>query len=165
MALGEAAAVKAAARALMEGAPPSFFMISQLSGRTAGYFEKIAAREGWRLPDTKDAGEKDGSLEERLEALASGMVREMEQLSLSALDGQYDKQRIDALGSMLKIVERLEDMVRTTRHSAEKETRTDAELAAALALVDARIIELAYELASTMGEKEALEGDGSAVAG
>src|SRR5690606_2820169 len=86
MALGEAAAVKAAARALMEGAPPSFFMISQLSGRTAGYFEKIAAREGWRLPDTKDAGETDGWLEGRLEALAPEMVREMDQLRHPALD-------------------------------------------------------------------------------
>jgi hypothetical protein len=165
MAFGEATSVRAAARALMEGTPPSFFMISQLSGRTEGYFEKIAVREGWRLRDCVADGVENGSLEERLTTLASGMVREMEQLSLAALAGQYDKQRIDALGSMLKIVERLEDMMRTTRHSAEKETRTDAELAAALALVDARILELACELANTVGGKEFFAGDGSPTAG
>src|SRR5690606_41879889 len=126
MALGEAAAVKAAARALMEGAPPSFFMISQLSGRTEGHFEKIAAREGWRLPDSEIADEKDGSLEERLEALASGMVRERERLSLSALAGQYDKQRLDAPRSLLQIVARLAHMVRPTRHSAATGTRPGA---------------------------------------
>ena len=163
MASGKAAEVQAAARALFEGAPADLELISQLSGKTVAHFARIAKRDGWRSreigPDSLAA------LENRLAALATGMVDEMERLGFSALSGQYDKQRIDALSALLKIVERLDEFVRGSwhsGHSAEKEKKDDAELATALALVDARIVELACELAAAMGGKPSLAGDGGA---
>lgn len=157
MTSGKAASVLAAARALMEGAPVDFDLIAQVSGKTVTYFERIAKRDGWQSrdinPDTTEA------LEERLSILMTGMVDEMEKLGFSALTGHYDKQRIDALNALLKIVERLTGIVSGSWHSAEKEKKDDAELATALALVDARIVELACELAATMGGETSLGGN------
>jgi len=164
MASGKAAEVVAAARALFEGAPADLELISQLSGKTVAHFARIAKRDGWR---SREIGPDSlAMLENRLAALATGMVDEMEKLGFSALSGHYDKQRIDALNALLKIIERLDEFVRgswhagRSGHSAEKEKKDDAELATALALVDARIVELACELAAAMGGKPSFAGDG-----
>lgn len=146
-----------AARSLIEGAPADFELLGLLSGRTGSYFERVAKREGWKVRETSP--ESLAALKTRLSALITGMVDEIEKLGFSALGGQYDKPRLDALTALLKIVERLDGVVRGTWYSVEKEKEDDEELATALALVDARIIELACEFAATMGG-EASDGGG-----
>ena len=158
MTSGKAGGVMLAARSLMEGAPPDFELLALLSGRSVSYFERIAKKEGWKVRETSQ--ESLAALETRLSALITGMVDEIEKLGFSALGGQYDKQRLDTLTALLKIVERLDGVVRGTWYSVEKEKKDDEELATALALVDARIIELACELAATMGGEVSDGGGG-----
>ena len=157
MASGKAGAVIMAARSLMEGAPADFELLALLSGRTVSYFERIAGREGWKIRETSQ--ESLVAFKTRLSVLITGMVDEIEKLGFSALGGQYDKPRLEALTALLKIVERLDGVVRGTWYSVEKEKKDDEELATALALVDARIVELACELAASMGG-EASDGGG-----
>ncbi|GAA4521968.1 hypothetical protein GCM10023174_01430 [Chelativorans composti] len=149
MASGKAAGMLLAARSLMEGAPPDFGLISLLTGRSVAYLEQVARKEGWKVREV--AAESRSGLEERLAALARRLMEEMEKLAFEALAGQYDKQRIDTLGTLLKLAERLEAIIRGSGYSAQKEQEDNAELAAALALVDARIVELACELAASLG--------------
>lgn len=158
LASGNATVVLSAVRALMEGAPVSLELVARVSGKSVRYLTSIAERENWNMPQL--ARQEEVLLEHRLMILADRMIREMEDIGLSGIAEQYDKQRIDALSSMLKIVEKLDAVVFGQRHSAEKEIKNDAELAAALALVDARIMELACELAATMGGEEYLASVG-----
>lgn len=97
MASGKAAGMLLAARSLMEGAPPDFGLISLLTGRSVAYLEQVARKEGWKVREV--AAESRSGLEERLAALARRLVEEMEKLAFEALAGQYDKQRIDTLGT------------------------------------------------------------------
>lgn len=160
MAGRKAGAVIMAARSLMEGAPADFELLALMTGRTAGYFERIAKRDGWRIRES--SLESQASLQRRLAALITSMVEEIERLGFSALGGQYDKPRLDALTALLKIVERLDGAVRGPWYSVEKEQEDNEALATALALVDARIVELARELAATMGGETHDAGGGGA---
>lgn len=149
-----AAGVLKAARALYEGAPASLEMLARVSGRTQGYLDRVAQKECWRVSDERSVLDHD-TLETRLVALSDRLVSDLETASEEGrIAGSYDKGRIDALSSMLRMVEKLGDMTRLPERAAEKKKKSDAELAAALALIDARIVELACELAGALGSGE-----------
>ncbi|WP_028033337.1 hypothetical protein [Chelativorans sp. J32] len=156
---GSAATVLQAARALFEGAPPSLELLARATGRQEAYLARIAGKEGWR--EAPAASQEDPeTLERRLVALSDQLVGDLEAAGAEGrASGTYDKARIDALSTMLRMVEKLGEMTRLPERAAEKQKRSDAELAAALALVDARILELACELAGTMGGGQAERGD------
>ena len=157
-----AAVVRRAARAVFEGAPVTFALLARLTGRTAGHFRQVAREEGWRAPSDTDAQ----GLERRLLALSDRLVQDLEAASAEAsATGCYDKQKIDALSATLRMVEKLGEMARVPERAADNQKKSDEELAEALALIDARIVELACELAASMGGGEADAGPGAEGAG
>jgi len=141
-------------RSLFEGAPASFELLARVSGRTEAYIARLARKEGWREPASALESDPE-ALEGRLMALSDRLVSDLEAASTEGrAAGAYDKGRIDALSAMLKMVEKLGEMARVPERAAEKQKKNDAQLAAALSLIDARIVELACELAASMGRKE-----------
>ncbi|MFC6487537.1 hypothetical protein [Nitratireductor sp. GCM10026969] len=151
---GSAAGVLTPVRALYEGAPASLDLLARISGRTEAYLERRAREEGWRAPEEFSLSDPE-ALERRLMALSDRLVGDLEAASAEGrAAGGYDKARIDALSAMLRMVEKLGEMTRVPERAAEKKKKNDAELAAALALIDARIVELACELAASLGGGE-----------
>ena len=139
----------------------SFEVLAQISGRTEAYLARLARKEGWREPASAFEADPE-AFEGRLVALSDRLVGDLEAASAEGrAAGAYDKGRIDALSAMLKMVEKLGEMARVPERAAEKQKKSDAELAAALSLIDARIVELASELAACMGRGEP-EGEGGA---
>ncbi|WP_173931129.1 hypothetical protein [Chelativorans sp. Marseille-P2723] len=153
MSLSSAAAKLQAARALLEGAPVSIDLLAQLMGRSEKYLKERALREGWR--DAGSSAAEPEALEKRLVVLSDQLVGDLEAAGAEGRStGSYDKSRIDALSVMLRMVEKLSEMIRVPERAAEKQKRSDAELAAALALIDARIVEIACELAASLGSED-----------
>lgn len=144
-----------AMRALLEGEPASFALVAEAAGRTEKYLRQLAKKEGWRVVNAEASAEM---MERRRVALSDSLMGELEaEFTQGRATGKYDKSRIDALSSMLRMIEKLGEMVRVPERAAQEQNRSDAELAAALALIDARIMELACELAATMGGTDAEE--------
>jgi hypothetical protein len=150
-----------AVRELLEGAPATLDLLSRACGRSRRSLTRAAEKAGW-------SGDLDGvmdpeALDQRLAALSSRLVRAIEAAVAEAqATGIYDKGRIDGLSAMLRIAEKLGEMNRLPERAAEKQKRSDADLAAALALIDARIVELACELAASLGGGQS-DGEGSAL--
>lgn len=144
-----AAAATKAMRALLEGEPASFALVAEAAGRTEKYLRQLAKKEGWRVVN---AEANPMMMERRRVTLSDSLLGEMEaEFTQGRASGKYDKSRIDALSSMLRMIEKLGGMVRVPERAAQEQNRSDAELAAALALIDARIMELACELAAALG--------------
>jgi len=156
-----AAAATRAMRALLEGEPASFALVAEAAGRTEKYLRRLAKKEGWRVVDAETSPEM---MERRRVALSDCLMEELEaEFAHGRAAGKYDKNRIDALSSMLRMIEKLGEMVPVPGRAAQEQNKSDAELAAALTLIDARIVELACELAAAMGGEGADE-DGAGVA-
>lgn len=153
-----AAAALRAVRALYEGAPADLALLARACGRSRAYLERVAKTEGWLRPALDGDSE---ALERRLLALSDRLVADLEAASAEGrAAGSYDKGRIDALSAMLRMVEKVGEMARVPERAAEKQKKSDEELAAAYALIDARIVELACELAAAMGGGTADAGPG-----
>ncbi|WEX07740.1 hypothetical protein [Chelativorans sp. AA-79] len=160
MRYGSAAAQRTAMRALFEGAPATLDLLARAGGRTEAFLVRVAREEGWKEPAFDVDPE---ALEKRLVTLSDRLVGDLEAASAEGrAAGSYDKHRIDALAAMLKMVEKLGEMTRLPERAAERQNRSDADLAAALSLIDARIVELACALAASMGGGEADGGGGAA---
>jgi len=161
MRYGSAATARRAQRALFEGAPVSLGLLAQACRLSETHLATLARREGWRKAD--EAPQEDTeALERRLVVLSDQLVSDLEAAGAEGrAAGAYDKHRIDALSTMLRMVEKLGEMTRLPERAAEKQKKSDAELAAALSLIDARIVELACELAATMGGEDAERGSGA----
>lgn len=153
-----------ALRALFEGAPVNFDLLARASGRSIRGVRAQAKREGW---DATAAGGDPEVLERRLAVLSNRLVGELEEISAegSRADGRYDKARIDALSAMLRMVEKIGETARVSERAAEKQNRTDEEMAAALRHINDRIIELARELAAQMVRAEHQEREGTGNSG
>ncbi|MDN2567982.1 hypothetical protein N1F89_17295, partial [Aquibium sp. A9E412] len=120
------------------------------AGRSETALAQRARREGWAAtaPGPGDAA----PLERRLAVLSERLVGELEETSAAgAAAGDYDKARIDALTAMLRMVEKIGDITRVPERAKENQTATDADMAAALERVDARILHLARALARRLG--------------
>ncbi|MCT7373435.1 hypothetical protein [Chelativorans salis] len=168
--------VRRRARKVMESGRVTPDDLADLTGRSVKHWLDVARVEGWRManaerpPDEKapeSPAETDPeALEKRLVALSDELVSELEAaVGEGRASGTYDKGRIDALSAMLRMVEKIGEMTRVPERAAERQKKSDEELAAALALVDARIVELACELAATMGGGEVEPTDSGEGAG
>jgi hypothetical protein len=139
-----------------------------------------AVREGWKRPSLpkrepdKDAApalfspdELEGaladlpeemSLEDVRKRLAEVLPRLLGKIVVLAERGVLDKARIEALLAMGRILEQSEAAAQAS--AAEKQKRSDDELAAMLERIDERIIELAQAYAERLGGAEHRDGTG-----
>lgn len=104
------------------------------------------------LPDqvTPEAGAADAG-----EAVESFLVDEVEGIVADARSGRIDKTRIEAVLSMIRMVERTEQFRRAPKgDEANEKKRSDDELAELLARIDRRIVELALCHAERLGRRE-----------
>lgn len=157
----------AALRALREGEPPTFPLLALACDINVATVRERASLEGWKKqpfrssrarrdwPGRGAAAFGDGAGEampagwqamqpgERLHWLNDFVSRQLGQIAASAESGggTLDKARVDALWSMIRMVERSGSLARDSGSS--NETDDDAELAAKLRLLDDRIVELA----------------------
>ncbi|WP_265515662.1 hypothetical protein [Nitratireductor luteus] len=144
-----------AVRATFEGAEPSLELLAEATQRSLASLQRQAERDGWNGDGPVDAG----ALEGRLLRLSDTLVREFEKLSRAGkAAGRFDKGRIDALNSMLRMIEKIGDMTRLPQRAADRQIKSDAEMAAALKAIDQRILMLARELASCLDDGELVAG-------
>ncbi len=140
-----------AVRALREGAPPSFELLALASGRSERLLRKRAQEEKWGSPD-------DPALPPSIERTQSMIGMLFNQLQRAIEDAVhrdlFDKGRIEGLGSMLKVVEKMNEIAIEQQDMNGKHAPSDEEMAAALERIDDRIRCLASELAERMGKAE-----------
>lgn len=142
-------AKRRAVRALAEGATATIDLIADATGRSARLLRIEAEREGWQIGENPLA-----RFEARLNSLAGVALGKMEAVVRSAEDGDnIDKAAIDALGALMRAIEKLGEIMRPL--AAAKENKNDEDLAEILDRINKRIIELARQLARKMVE----EGD------
>lgn len=139
-----------ARRTLCEcGAEPA--LVAKASNVTLESLLKRAAKEGWALPgmaQSRPAGA-------RLAELAGRLVGEVETIERGVREGAADKARIEAVMSLLKVVEKLGEMTPAGEARSEQQKRSDAELAATLSAVDIAIIAHAEYLAERWADANA----------
>lgn len=150
--MGETASVALAMlRALFEGAPATLDVLALASNRSEARLRAIAKKEAWRAPDLAASA---ADLEKRLTLLSDRLIGELEKASREGEQmGAYDKARLDALSAMLRMVEKIGETARGPQSAREEQTRSDEEMAAALERIDARILELAEDLAGQIAEQ------------
>jgi hypothetical protein len=147
--MGVAAADRwAAARALFEEFGAGTALLAALGGLEEPTIARRAQREGWRQADRPD--EDPAAALRRAIAAA---VHELEAVSASSGQGMpnLDRGRIETVLAMLKTVEKLGEMTGVDPRPEETQTRSDADIAAALRRIDERIVELALAAAGRMG--------------
>jgi hypothetical protein len=130
-------------RALYEGSPVTAEALADISGRQVKTITDAIEREGWDAPRIPSAIE----LGQRISRLTASLIREMEEIEKAAVDGLYDKARVEAVTGMLRVLERLAEINDSREVRQEEEQKTDAEIADILRRIDARIVELAHEFA------------------
>lgn len=158
-----------ALRALREGATPTLLRLAMAARLHPSTLRERSSREGWgkpadapsrRAPADDDAPEgmppeempaemdlaaalPERSLEERLARMMDVLFREMEAIGAAAQARRrpLDKGRIDALGAMIRTLEKFEGFAR--ERSREGQTGRDGEMADVLRRIDERIRELA----------------------
>jgi hypothetical protein len=161
-------------RDFCEGEPPTYALASRASGISATAIRHRAAEEGWAKLDCRTrAGRKgrsgqgalapaepDGAAapegweemppEARLKWLNDFVARQVARIAAFAEGegGTLDKARIDALASMIRMLEKSSTF---SQERTETQVQDDAELAEKLRLVDERVLELAEALAGRMG--------------
>lgn len=131
-----------ALRALYEGAPADAALMSAVSG----YAEKTILRRIDR--DSWVAG-TGGGVDERLARLADSLVAQVETLR-SENAGVFDKAQIELVGSVVRTVEKISELMRGGEAAKVSQTNRDAEMADVLARIDRRIVELARDYARVL---------------
>lgn len=147
-----------ALRALCEGASASFELLALASGRSERLLRKRAQMEGWKTPD----GAPSRACGNRAEVLTGLIFTELERtIERGVRDDAYDKARIDALGSMLKMVEKMSENAAGQQDTDAEQAPSDEDMAAALERIDERIRSLAEELAGRLGGGAPAEAAGA----
>jgi hypothetical protein len=175
-----------AVRSLYEGRPATSVRLAAATTVHERTIRRHAAAEGWKrqrfakrkagggeaspaVPSQDEDGAEAASaglpeigedvrLEDIRQRLADVLPRQLAQIVTLAERGIVDKGRIDALLSMGRILERSEAL--GEERAADKQKRSDDELAAMLERIDERIIELAQAYAERLGGSEHPEGTG-----
>lgn len=137
----------AALRVLVEDAGADPGHLAAATGLKEATIVRRAAREGW-----KSARPREGSAMPLRRAIDAA-VKELEAVSLTSGVGapSLDRSRIETVLAMLKTVEKLGEMTGFDPRAQEAQTRSDADIAAALRRIDRRIVELALAAAERMG--------------
>jgi len=163
-------------RALREGEAATFARLAAVADLHVTTIRERAMRESWRNEVTPRrkidvpaeglvpvealfaAGGTEGAVEdnelaglppeERLARLVEFVVRQVETILTGARGGRIDKARIDAVTSMIRMVERAQNFAR--EQAEAQETRSDENLAEIVARIDAQIITLARAYAEQL---------------
>lgn len=163
----------AALRALREGEPPIYARLAAASGIHITTIKVQARIEGWEgvvkvgRPRKGETGKTDeeaadeaeillstpaaeGTAEERLARVSDMLLREVETIGLlaQARGKMPDKARIDAVGAMIRLLEKVEEFARAKGGAGEK--NRDGEVADVLQRIDGRIEELARAYAKEL---------------
>ena len=159
----------AAIRQIREGEPPTFPLLGTATTLHPRTIREHACNENWAKPRFQSKAERDawvgrgeagaalvdGSGEvavpegwhemspaERLQWLHDFAVNKVAEIAVAAdAGGALNKARLDAVASMIRMVERSETLAQ--ERATDNETGNDAELAASLRRLDERIVELA----------------------
>lgn len=135
-----------ALRALYEGAPVDAALMSVASGYAQATIRRRIERYGW-------VAGADGGFDERLARLANSLVGQVETLR-SENAGVFDKAQIELVGSVVRTVEKISDLMRGGEAAKVSQTNRDAEMADVLAKIDRRIVELARDYARALAASE-----------
>ncbi len=145
-----------ALRALAEGVPATLDLLADVSGRSLSTLRDQARKEGWVL-----RAEPRGDVAGRVRTLALALLERVEALAVGEEGGQISRAEIDGLIAMIRGLEKIDEIMRPQEAARESQTRQDEDLAAMLERLDARIVELARELAAQMAAAESgLPGGG-----
>ena len=134
-----------ALRALAEGVPATLDLLADITGRSLSGLQDQARKEEWVL-----RGEPRGDVASRVRALALALLERVEALAVGEEGGQITRAEIDGLIATIRGLEKIDETMRPQEAARESQTRQDEDLAAVLERLDARIVELARELAAQM---------------
>lgn len=162
----------AALQDLYEGGTPTYPKLSAASGINITWIKEYAAIHNWKTRpvgrpkvvalEAEDVGEEvealdqaaaepAGSPEERLARVMDLLLREVEAIGAAAQAKRrpLDKGRIDALGAMIRTLEKFEAFAR--ERSRDGQIKRDEEMGDVLSRIDGRIEELARAYAEKLG--------------
>jgi hypothetical protein len=160
----------AALRELREGEPPTF---QRLAAAAELHHKTICERalfDGWEKQPYRRSGSRSSarpalglpdiemSPEELRGRLAAVLPRQLGRIVALAEQGRIDKAEIDALYSMVRVLERSEAL--SMEQAKEEKKRSDDELAGMLQLIDDRIVELAEAHAERLVQARDRDGMG-----
>jgi len=148
-----------ALRALAEGAKPTVGLLADVSGLSVRTIVATAERENWSI-----GGGAEKDIGARLRMLAATLLDRMEAWRTAAMQegGRIDKQEIEAMLSLIRGVEKIEEIMRPEEAARKSQTRTDEDLAETLDRINRRIFELAKEIAADMVAEAGRAGRGAA---
>lgn len=135
-----------AVRTLFERGAVDVELLSAASGYAVSSIERRILREGWVSLVSDD-------IDDRLARLADSLVGQVETLRLEN-EGGFDKGQVDMVGSIVRTVEKISELMRGGDRVKVSQTNRDAEMADVLARIDRRIIELARDYARVLGAGE-----------
>lgn len=135
-----------ALRALFEGAAVDAALLSAASGYAVSSIDRRILRDGWASPIA-------GDFDDRLARLADSLVGQVETLRLEN-EGGLDKAQVAMVGSIVRTVEKISELMRGGDAAKVSQTNRDAEMADVLARIDRRIVELARDYARVLGAQE-----------
>lgn len=161
----------AAMRELREVHGVPFSLLARISGVNLCTIRSHARRQGWGCAPVHAAmrdeaavsgeGEQGGASEadavtidalagkiDQPAELAAFLVAQVGGLLRGARHGRIDKARIDAVWSMIRMVEKAQTLAQTAK--LDERTRSDDELADIFDRINARIVELAREYAERL---------------
>jgi hypothetical protein len=139
-----------ALRELREGATPTFERLAAATGRTVETLRNRAKREAW--------GELAGRIDDddrraRLGRLTDWIIEILEAVKkgVSEEGAPIEKTKIEAISALMRTVEKLGEVTRSTEGAKENQIKRDARTAGVLKRIDQRIVELATEYAKQLG--------------
>lgn len=140
-----------AVRALAEGATPSLELLADAANRSLRCLKVQAVREGWNLEQGREV-----DLHSRIKPIIDKLLDKLEAVSDRAAEGEgrMERTEIDAVLTMLRAIDKINEIQRPEEAAAKKQARNDETLAAVLERINKRIIYLARELADQMVAQE-----------
>lgn len=142
-----------ARRALIEGAPATVELVALACGLAVRTLEARSAREGWT--PAASVGERTARIARIHDRLLDRLERA--QLQMEDDDGLLDKAGIAELSATARTLAKISEITRDEDGAKEKQLERDADIAAILERLDARIVELARHLAAEMACGNLLE--------
>lgn len=137
-----------ARRALMEGGPVTIELVARASRLSVATLERRAAREGWRVA----AGTGGGRRADRIARIHDRLLEKVERAQLRAEEDDVllDKAGIAELSATVRTLAKISETTRDEDGAREQQWVRDADIAAILDRLDAKIVELARHLAAQM---------------
>lgn len=132
-----------ALRALAEGARPSLDLLADASNRSLRCLRVQAAREQWKLEPGHEV-----DIHSRIKPIVDKLLDKLEAVSTG--EGRMERPEIDAVLTMLRAIDKINEIQRPEEAAAKKQVRSDETLAAVLERINKRIVTLARELADQM---------------